>query len=119
MTDDDLSLDPNFADRFKREKRPPCQLYLISPPAIGPDFPELLKAALDAGPVAAFQLRLKGASDDDVFAAAAAWMPVCADRDVAFISNATSEERRVGKECVGKYSSRWSPIHLTKKNRKN
>src|SRR3546814_16079731 len=87
MTDDDLSLDPNFADRFKREKRPPCQLYLISPPVIGPDFPELLKAALDAGPVAAFQLRLKGASDDDILAAAAALMAVCAERDVEFILN--------------------------------
>src|SRR3546814_13541323 len=26
-----------------------------------------------------------------------------------------SEERRVGKECVGTWRSRWSPYHATKK----
>src|SRR3546814_10948428 len=29
-----------------------------------------------------------------------------------------SEERRVGKECVSKCRSRWSPYHSKKKNRK-
>lgn len=85
--DDDLKLDPHFADRFERDERPPCQLYLISPPGIGPDFGEKLEAALAAGPVAAFQLRLKGESEDDVMAAARALMPVCAAHDVAFILN--------------------------------
>ena len=84
---DDLSLDPNFAARFEHQARPPCQLYLISPAAIGPDFPELLEAALATGKVAAFQLRLKGLGDDDVMAAARALMPVCAAHDVAFILN--------------------------------
>src|SRR3546814_11306898 len=28
-----------------------------------------------------------------------------------------SEERRVGKECVSTYRSRWSPTHKKKKNR--
>src|SRR3546814_15004487 len=28
-----------------------------------------------------------------------------------------SEERRVGKECVRKCRSRWSPYHLKKKNK--
>ncbi len=85
MTKDDL--DPHFADRFEREQRPPCQLYLISPPEIGPDFPALLKAALDIGRVAAFQLRLKGLPDDAVMAAARSLMPICAEHDVAFILN--------------------------------
>src|SRR3546814_14191354 len=30
-----------------------------------------------------------------------------------------SGERRVGKECVSTCSSRWSPIHETKKKRNN
>lgn len=85
--DDNIPLDPHFAERFERQKRPPCQLYLISPPVIGPDFADTLAAALDAGPVAAFQLRLKGASDDEIHAAARALMPVCAAHDVAFILN--------------------------------
>src|SRR3546814_12962744 len=32
--------------------------------------------------------------------------------------NARSEERRVGKECVSKGRSRWSPYHLKKKKQK-
>ena len=84
---DDLTLDPNFADRFERDFRPPCQLYLISPPAIDAGFADVLKSALDAAPVAAFQLRLKGASDDEIRAAAGLLMPICAERDVAFILN--------------------------------
>ena len=39
---------------------PTCQLYLISPPDVGGDFPAQLEAALAAGPVAAFQFRVKG-----------------------------------------------------------
>src|SRR3546814_15902352 len=34
------------------------------------------------------------------------------DREIA---HARSEERRVGKECVSKCRSRWSPYHLKKK----
>ena len=34
IPDDELDLDPGFSDRFERQPRPPCQLYLISPPAI-------------------------------------------------------------------------------------
>lgn len=85
--EDDLSLDPNFADRFEHQSRPPCQLYLISPPTIGADFPELLEATLATGKVAAFQLRLKGLADDDVMAAARALIPICTRHEVAFILN--------------------------------
>jgi thiamine-phosphate pyrophosphorylase len=62
-------------------------LYLISPPRIGPEFADALAAALDAGAVSAFQLRLKDASDDDICRAVAALMPVAQARDVAFILN--------------------------------
>ena len=82
-----IALDPAFADRFERQRRPACQLYLISPPTYAPDFAATLAAALGAGPVAAFQLRLKDCSDDVIRAAVGALMPVCAAHDVAFILN--------------------------------
>jgi thiamine-phosphate pyrophosphorylase len=64
--DSEDPLDPGFADQFSAEKRPPCQLYLISPPSIDAHFGERLKVALSAGPVAAFQLRLKGIDDHEI-----------------------------------------------------
>jgi thiamine-phosphate pyrophosphorylase len=66
-----------------------CQLYLITPPAL-PDldaFAEVFTAALDAGPVACVQLRLKDVSDDDIRAAAKRLCPIAQDRDVAFLIN--------------------------------
>ena len=60
-----------FGDRFDRQRRPACQLYVVSPPAIVlPDFVEALKSALGGGPVAAFQLRLKDVADEVVLRAA-------------------------------------------------
>ena len=89
--DDDsesLELDPGFATRFERdEKRPPCKLYLISPPAIDAGFAETLAIALDAGPVAAFQLRLKGIDEHRIAELAGPLQAVCASREVAFIVN--------------------------------
>jgi thiamine-phosphate pyrophosphorylase len=86
--DDDPSLDPGFATRFERdEKRPPCKLYLISPPSIDASFAEKLAAALDAGPVAAFQLRLKGIDEHRIAELAPPLQAVCASREVAFIVN--------------------------------
>lgn len=88
MTDDSVPLDPGFGARFERQFRPPCQLYVVSPPAIVlPDFVERLKAALNGGPVAAFQLRLKGIPDDEVLRACEALLPVCKAADVAFLLN--------------------------------
>lgn len=84
---DDLELDPSFGAQFEREPRPPCQLYLISPPRFDPGFPEQLKAALDGGPVAAFQLRLKGAEDFEVLRAGEVIKPILAAYDVALIVN--------------------------------
>ena len=87
MDDDLIPLDPGFGDRFARDRRPPCQLYLISPPAYDPGFPEQLKAAFDGGPVAAFQLRLKDVADFEVLRAAAALKPICEAYGVALIIN--------------------------------
>lgn len=70
-------------------ERPPCQLYLITPPAI-PDlaaFARDLAAALDAGDVAALQIRLKDADDAAVLAAVAVLKPVAQTRGVAVILN--------------------------------
>jgi thiamine-phosphate pyrophosphorylase len=103
MTDDDaLSLDPEFARRFERDiNRPPCQLYLISPPEIGDDFAQRLEAALDGGPVAAFQLRLKGLGEDEIARLAEPLQRLCAQREVAFIVNdSISLAKRLGADGV-------------------
>jgi thiamine-phosphate pyrophosphorylase len=96
MEDDDLSLDPGFADRFTPAERGPCRLYLVSPERIGDDFADRLKAALDGGTVAAFQLRLKGLPDEAILRAAERLMPICTDRDVAFILN---DRMDLAKSC--------------------
>jgi thiamine-phosphate pyrophosphorylase len=66
---------------------PRCQLYLISPPSIGAGFVDALREALDGGPVAAFQLRLKGLDEHEIARLAAPLQALCAERDVAFIVN--------------------------------
>ncbi len=78
------------------------QLYLITPPAFAPDeFAGQLAAALDGGPVASVQLRLKEASDADIIAAARILMPICHGRDVAFILNDRADlARDVGADGV-------------------
>jgi thiamine-phosphate pyrophosphorylase len=87
MTDADAPLghDPELG----REARPPCQLYLISPPAfdLGAHAAALEQALAASGPVAAYQLRLKGAADAEMLAAAAVLRPICAAHEVAFILN--------------------------------
>ena len=64
-----------------------CQLYLISPLDVGGDFPDRLVRALDAGPVAAFQFRVKGVDEHEAARLAAPLQEICAARDVAFIVN--------------------------------
>jgi len=65
-----------------------CRLYLITPQKIEPvAFAETLKRTLDAGDVASLQLRLKGASDDDVRRAAETLMPIAQAKNVAFLIN--------------------------------
>src|SRR6185503_4142753 len=50
-------------------------------------FAQQLDAALGAGDVACLQLRLKGASDAEIGAAAAKLMPICHRHEIAFILN--------------------------------
>ena len=69
--------------------RPPCRLYLITPPAI-PDlaaFAATLGEALDAGDVAALQIRLKDVDDTAILDAVAMLAPVARARGVAVILN--------------------------------
>jgi thiamine-phosphate pyrophosphorylase len=88
MSDGGLALDPAFADRFERDpRRPACQLYLISPLDVGGAFPDRLSAALDAGPVAAFQFRVKGVDQHEAARLAEPLLAICRERDVAFIVN--------------------------------
>lgn len=64
-----------------------CQLYLISPLEVGGDFPARLARALDAGPVAAFQFRVKGKDQHEAARLAEPLQAICAEREVAFIVN--------------------------------
>ena len=69
------------------ERREPCQLYLISPQDVGGNFPDRLKAALNGGPVAAFQLRVKDVDQHELARLAEPLQRICAAADVAFIVN--------------------------------
>ncbi len=84
------------------EQRLPCQLYLISPPAIDALFTDQLKAVFESASVAAFQLRLKGAGDEHAIARAGEPIQrLCADHDVAFIINdSMALAKRMGADGV-------------------
>ena len=65
-----------------------CRLYLVSPLLPDPSaFRDQLAAALDAGDVAAVQLRLKDTDDDAIGRAVDLLRPVAQDRGVAFLLN--------------------------------
>ena len=64
-----------------------CQLYLISPLDVSGRFPDRLERALSAGPVAAFQYRVKGLDQHEAARQAGPLQEICAARDVAFIVN--------------------------------
>jgi len=79
----------------------PCQLYLISPLDVAGDFPERLARALDAGPVAAFQFRVKDKDEHEAAALAEPLQAICAEREVAFIVNdSISLAKRLGADGV-------------------
>ncbi|WP_295527259.1 thiamine phosphate synthase [Novosphingobium sp. Chol11] len=80
---------------------PACQIYLISPLDVGGAFPDRLARALDAAPVAAFQLRIKNFDDHAAAKLAEPLQRICADRDVAFIVNdSIGLARRLGADGV-------------------
>ena len=65
-----------------------CRIYLITPPKLDPgQFADALASTLDAGDVAAVQLRLKDVDDDTWRRAIDALRPVTQSRGVAFLLN--------------------------------
>lgn len=77
------------ASHLRPMSEPACQLYLITPPVIDDlhAFAALLEGALDAGPVAALQIRLKPADDATITAAVERLAPIAQSRGVAVILN--------------------------------
>jgi thiamine-phosphate pyrophosphorylase len=64
-----------------------CRLYLITPPVLPPNFSDLLASALDAGDVAAVQLRLKDLPDGELQRIIDQLRPLVQSRGVAFLLN--------------------------------
>jgi len=80
---------------------PDCQLYLISPLDVSGAFPARLENALAAGPVAAFQFRVKGMDQHAAARLAAPLQEICAAREVAFIVNdSMALAKRIGADGV-------------------
>ncbi len=95
-------LDPDFAANFTRDlRRPPCQLYLVSPLDVGGAFPDRLARALDSRPAAAFQFRVKDIDQHEAARLAEPLQRICADREVAFIVNdSIALAKRLGADGV-------------------
>ncbi|RMD90687.1 MAG: thiamine phosphate synthase [Alphaproteobacteria bacterium] len=65
-----------------------CRVYLLTPPRIDlAEFAGRLDAAFSGGDIACVQLRLKGAGDEEVLAAAERLMPIAHARGAAFLVN--------------------------------
>ena len=78
-----------------------CRIYLITPPRLDPlPFADKLAQALDAGDVAAVQLRLKDVDDDAWRGATDVLRPVAQSRGVAFLLNDRADLVR-GSGCDG------------------
>ncbi len=102
MTEEELvPLDPGFGERFQRDRRPACQLYLVSPLDVGGNFPDKLRAALAGGPVAAFQFRVKDLDEDAAARLAEPLQRICADADLAFLVNDSARlAKRLGADGI-------------------
>jgi thiamine-phosphate pyrophosphorylase len=62
-----------------------CRLYLVTPPVLPGNFPDLLGAALDSAEVAAVRLWLPGASEDELARAVGLLRKVSEARGVALV----------------------------------
>ena len=83
------------------ERARPCELYLISPQNVGGAFPDRLKAVLDTGRAAAFQLRVKELGDHELARLAEPLRRICDDHDTAFIVNdSVAMAKRLGADGV-------------------
>ena len=89
------------SDNAGRGQSAPCQLYLVSALDVSGDFPKRLERALDAGPVAAFQFRVKGVDQHEAARLAEPLLAICREREVAFIVNdSISLAKRLGADGV-------------------
>ncbi len=97
MNDDDFDFTPFTAPK----RTEPAKLYLISPQDVGGAFPDRLKAALEPGLAAAFQLRVKDVDEHELARLAEPLQRLCADADTAFIVNdSIALARRLGADGV-------------------
>jgi thiamine-phosphate pyrophosphorylase len=96
---DEDAFDPSlFAPPERAEA---CKLYLISPQDVGGAFPDRLKAALEPGIAAAFQLRVKDVEEHALARLAEPLQQICADAGVAFIVNdSIALAKRLGADGV-------------------
>lgn len=78
-----------------------AKLYLISPQDVGGGFPDRLRAALEGGEVAAFQLRVKDVEEHELARLAEPLQRICADHGCAFIVNdSPALAKRLGADGV-------------------
>jgi len=96
---DEAECDPVHFPPPKRTE--PAKLYLISPQEVGGAFPHRLKAALEPGIAAAFQLRVKDVDEHELARLAEPLQRICAEADVTFIVNDSMElAKRLGADGV-------------------
>lgn len=96
---EDADFDPiEFAPPERTE---PAKLYLISPQDVGGTFPDRLKAAVEPGLAAAFQLRVKEVAEHELARLAEPLQRICADANAAFIVNdSMGLAKRIGADGV-------------------
>src|SRR3954447_3353607 len=96
---DDDNFDPMLFPPPERTE--PAKLYLISPQEVGGAFPDRLKAALDPGIAAAFQLRVKDIGEHELARLSQPLQRHCGGADVAFIVNdSMALAKRLGADGV-------------------
>ena len=96
---DEADFDP--IDFPPPQRTEPAKLYLISPQDVSGHFPERLKAALEPGFAAAFQLRVKDVDEHSLARLAEPLQRICSEADVAFIVNdSMALARRLGADGV-------------------
>ena len=96
---DEAEFDP--VDFPPPQRTEPAKLYLISPQDVGGGFPARLKAALEPGLAAAFQLRVKDVDEHELARLAEPLQRICADAVVAFIVNdSMALAKRIGADGV-------------------
>jgi thiamine-phosphate pyrophosphorylase len=101
MSDPDEVTEAFAAAFTPPHERGPCKLYLISPQEVGAGFPDRLKAALEPGLAAAFQLRVKDKDEHELARLAEPLQQICADAGDAFIVNDSDAlAKRLGADGV-------------------